>query len=312
MGDFVRIPYFENAKLILIVLVVVGHVIGHIDDRFLHAVTMTIYSFHMPAFVFIAGYFTKRASFSPKLFSQYIIFQSIFLIIGWYFKQEVQWLSILSPFLVLWFLFSLITWKLLVQIVSRIKYPFLVFAVLSALFGYFDQIGEFLSIAKTVFFFPFFLLGYTLKNKPSDQFNFNKYLGVAVLISIFLFFYYRESTNLLWFSGLPYSRMGLSGWQAGFSRIAVYILFIISSISFLSIVPQQRFTLTKLGENTLIVYLLHEIPIYLLYLLSFFKSIDTLMEKVAAIVVAVLFALLLSYIPVFWKGFTSLVKRSNA
>lgn len=53
--------YFDNARLYLIILVVFGHLLRSYigENPFLYALYMFIYSFHMPAFVLISGYFAK-------------------------------------------------------------------------------------------------------------------------------------------------------------------------------------------------------------------------------------------------------------
>ncbi|MCD8365289.1 MAG: acyltransferase family protein, partial [Clostridiales bacterium] len=76
MRDF----HFDNIKAVLIFLVVLGHVfrnLGANGDEYL--VYKIIYSFHMPAFLFISGYFMK---YNPKKFFAglvplYLLFQTI-------------------------------------------------------------------------------------------------------------------------------------------------------------------------------------------------------------------------------------------
>ena len=56
-----RNPYFDNAKAILIILVVIGHIIEpFIEDIYtLKIIYEFIYTFHMPAFILLSGYFFK-------------------------------------------------------------------------------------------------------------------------------------------------------------------------------------------------------------------------------------------------------------
>ncbi|MFZ7944441.1 acyltransferase family protein, partial [Neobacillus sp. 19] len=56
-----RSKYFDNAKFILIFLVVFGHLISPLKerDRILFTLYTVIFLFHMPAFIFISGYFAK-------------------------------------------------------------------------------------------------------------------------------------------------------------------------------------------------------------------------------------------------------------
>ncbi len=76
-----RDPFFDNAKFLLIMLVLIGHVItiNRADNRINLATYNWIYTFHMPLFIFISGYFTNigKSSFwlnVLKLFESFVIF----------------------------------------------------------------------------------------------------------------------------------------------------------------------------------------------------------------------------------------------
>jgi len=72
-----RTPYWDNIKGILILLVVFAHFLfGLQSSPVIDWLVDAIYFFHMPAFVFVSGYFSKSAhSKSPeallKLLSAY-------------------------------------------------------------------------------------------------------------------------------------------------------------------------------------------------------------------------------------------------
>ena len=63
IGDFTlkqRSYYFDNGKFFLIVLVVLGTFDHNLqEDVDTNALYNTIYTFHMPAFILISGYFAK-------------------------------------------------------------------------------------------------------------------------------------------------------------------------------------------------------------------------------------------------------------
>lgn len=295
----VRNPYFDNAKFILIVLVVVGHVIGVIEDRFLQALTRVIYSFHMPVFTFIAGYFHKQIK-SKEILSHlglYVVFQAVYLIIRFILnKNNLELGDFLNPYYIMWFLFSLITWKLITPYIARIKYAVVLLVVASVLAGYLPSIGTFLSISRTIFLFPFFLLGYLLQTKPIIKIN--KAVGYTILTILLICFYYLPTIKLGWFSGpFSYSLLGANQWYAGLYRIGIYAVLFMGSIAFLSIVPSGKHFFTEFGRKTMTVYLLHGIPIHALYLMSFFVIIDDSLEKFIATVLALAWALLLAYLP---------------
>lgn len=53
-----RSSYWDTVKAVLIFLVVLGHTGTALGDR----VLSVIYAFHMPLFVFVSGYFSKKKS----------------------------------------------------------------------------------------------------------------------------------------------------------------------------------------------------------------------------------------------------------
>lgn len=75
--------FFDNARAILIFLVVFGHLLQPYtsEDKNLSALYLVIYSFHMPTFLFISGYFAKNLdkpyyleNIAKKLLLPYFIF----------------------------------------------------------------------------------------------------------------------------------------------------------------------------------------------------------------------------------------------
>ncbi len=83
--DFIKRErlFFDNARAILILLVVFGHMLQPYTsgDKYLSALYLVIYSFHMPTFLFISGYFAKNIDkpyylekISKRLIVPYMIF----------------------------------------------------------------------------------------------------------------------------------------------------------------------------------------------------------------------------------------------
>ena len=56
-----RIALWDNLKFLLIIFVVIGHYTQQFraDNETLQRIYVFIYSFHMPAFIFVSGYFAK-------------------------------------------------------------------------------------------------------------------------------------------------------------------------------------------------------------------------------------------------------------
>ena len=108
--------FFDNARALLIFLVVFGHLLQPYteSDTFLTSLYLTIYSFHMPCFLFISGYFAKKAGqpgylekVSKKLLVPYFIFFAFFSLY-YYFtgKEDNVTLDPFDPVFALWFLLT--------------------------------------------------------------------------------------------------------------------------------------------------------------------------------------------------------------
>src|SRR5690625_3778578 len=92
-----RNPYFDNAKVVLIFLVVFGHMIQPFigDSHGMNTLYMWMYTFSMPAFIFLAGFFAKGSgtkeyvlNLAKKLLLPYVIFQLLYT--GYYFYRSEE------------------------------------------------------------------------------------------------------------------------------------------------------------------------------------------------------------------------------
>src|SRR5690625_4412479 len=166
-----RNPYFDNAKLFLIVTVVFGHMIQPYIDGFkeLKTLYLWMYTFNMPAFIFLAGYFARGRldlSYFKKLVINllfpYLTFQLLYT--GFYFIiGKEDWLkSLFNPHWALWFLFSLFSWHVLLYLFKKLptKTSVIIAIILGLAIGYISDIGHMFSLSRTFVFFPFFLIGY--------------------------------------------------------------------------------------------------------------------------------------------------------
>nr|WP_259545267.1 acyltransferase family protein [Heyndrickxia oleronia] len=174
--------YFDNAKLILIFLVVFGHVISPLkrNDDFLFTVYTVIYLFHMPAFILISGYFAKGyrkkgylMKSVKKILLPYVIFQVIYSIF-YFFNGEEQTLTFdfLQPHWSLWFLLSLFCWNIFLYLFARLKWAGFLLAVgIGIAVGYIDQIGSFLKPFADFCIFPLFSIWFFNRRKayPMDK-----------------------------------------------------------------------------------------------------------------------------------------------
>ncbi|MGJ7912672.1 acyltransferase family protein [Neobacillus sp. LXY-1] len=270
-----RSLYFDNAKFILIFLVVFGHVISPLKDN--NEILFTLYSviflFHMPAFIFISGYFSKgfhkKGNFIKtvkRVLIPYLIFQFVYSIFYYVLGQESTLkIDLLHPHWTLWFLLSLFYWNLFLYAFSKLKWVGLGIAVFIGIgIGYFDQIGSYLSLSRTFVFFPYFLFGFLLDSKHLKVVKKVKHstiIGFTVLlITMVLFAFLFPKDAIPWLLGdTSYANLDVKGigLTNGIIRASQYILTVIVMYGFLAMVPTKGFKMTDIGQRTLYIYLLH-------------------------------------------------------
>lgn len=112
----------DGVKFLLIVLVVVGHCIE--PTRYSNVVSggiySVIYSFHMPLFVFLSGYFAKVTTFGEWKRKVFKFLEPFLVIMIPQFLICRSWHVFIDPENSGWYLMSLVWWYGLLLIVRRI------------------------------------------------------------------------------------------------------------------------------------------------------------------------------------------------
>ncbi len=167
-----RLYKFDNLKGILIFLVVFAHFLAYVDG--VKILRLTIYSFHMPMFLFISGYFASfdRKNIVFRLIYPYVIFQTLYLIFDiYYLKTDNLVLTFTRPRWILWYLFALIVYRLLIPFFDtpspKKQFIIMICTTLTALLAGFDRkLGYDFSASRIICFMPFFLAGFYLRKYP--------------------------------------------------------------------------------------------------------------------------------------------------
>ena len=156
---------FDNYKALLIALVVIGHFIelSYKDNEFLYALKWLVVSFHMPAFIFISGYFSKRTLSLGILFQKlaipYFIYEIIYYLVYTFIIHKPTGLYLLYPKFSLWYIQALFFWRLLAPHIRKIPHYMAISILAGLLAGCLDMPDNFLTIPRTLVFFPYFLAG---------------------------------------------------------------------------------------------------------------------------------------------------------
>lgn len=256
-----RSHYWDNMKGILIILVVFAHILYQLQNNssVIDSIVDYIYMFHMPAFVFISGYFGKSErsrSFGAviRLIFLYFIFNSILVFM---FGSN----SLLEPMYSYWYLLALIAWRLTAHHIVKFREINLILFVAALFVGFYPSINNAFSAVRIVAFYPYYIFGYKLSSEQNDSLlktGYSKRLlkGVASLAAAGIiafaaeqFFDYSDSALLMYGYNDPIDSFG---------RIVLYIIAFLVIYAGRNICINRKIPLlTMLGRNSLWILLWH-------------------------------------------------------
>lgn len=302
-----RVSHFDNAKFLLIVLVVEGHAIRPWIDvsPALKACYVWVYLFHMPAFSLLAGYFSDSTPSWENLKKSlrrvllpYGIFQILYLLYDHLlFHTPLRLASIFQPYWLMWFLWSLFWWRLMLWGFARLKWPWLWALLVAVGAGYIKRIGDFPALFRTLVFFPFFLGGYLLHSRSWRVIDSKgaKIFAALGLLGAGFAAYAFPSFNYQWLYGAdPYEFLGHSGWTAGWTRLAFYAVSGVLIFAFLTLVPRSTSRITQWGTRSLYPYLWHGFFVRGIVAVGFYAAAPHAPRELAVVAGAMLLAALLS------------------
>ena len=159
-----RISIWDNLKCFLMLSVVLGHFVNqYSDSSFMRSMSIILYSYHMPLFIFVAGLLQKK--WNPDHPFQwdkpvYYIILGYLLKIGIYtikilFHQEAVF-SLFTDTGIPWYMFAMAAYMVLAWLLRNRSYKiWLPLSVLLALLaGYVVEIGSFLYISCLLYTSP--------------------------------------------------------------------------------------------------------------------------------------------------------------
>ncbi|WP_298258182.1 acyltransferase family protein [uncultured Litoreibacter sp.] len=260
-----RVLLLDNAKGMLIFLVVLGHYLEAIngwENRHLSLILTAIYVFHMPAFIFLAGMTSKREGLRERVIYIAIIlamFQLAYVVPV--SAINGKWVvGLFQPYWILWFLLSFIFWTLLIPLVSRVPHAFAVSIAVAIISGFYPGDGYQFSIMRTLTFLPFFVGGFLYGHRVvaiSQTFATRWYLAVAVL-GVAAVVINSSGLHQGWLYGsFTYARLGFDEVPAALIKFALLVISSASIVAFLACVPTNRSYLSAIGENSLAIFALH-------------------------------------------------------
>ena len=266
-----RDPFFDNAKLLLILFVVFGHLLNDFRESspILYSIYNFIYFFHIPGFVFIAGYFSKNYGRSGhfgnlvvRMLLPYLFFHIAYHILYHFLEGDPVFpLRIYDPHWTLWFLVSMVSWYALLRPLKKLPYPFLISLIAGLGVGCIGSAGCELSLSRTFVFLPFFVLGHLTAEKKIDFLRTKKagWVGLFGLMTLFMGVHFLIPNGVEdWLLGsYSYSAMEMGRIQGVALRVGVYSVSFLVTACFLAVVPKRNLFFTEFGSRSLYVFLLH-------------------------------------------------------
>lgn len=271
-----RLAYWDNIKMLLIFLVVLGHAIAYTQwaaDTSLLCLYNCIFSFHMPVFVFISGYFSKRITCPRKktieiLLYPYLVFQVLNVFYVRYIEHNPASWNLFIPLHQNWYILALFIWRLIIPYFQYVnKWIGISIALgLSLIFSKYQVPGNLFALNYVFVFLPFFVLGYYIDETDIQKiqkrpFNILAIMAVLVLFAAIIVGTYH-STNL----GLTISQAfkppyictsyisyGLRFMGFGLSFMLIYLMFAMKG----KLGTNNANRLDFSGGGTILVYLVH-------------------------------------------------------
>lgn len=292
-----RNALYDNTKFLMIFLVVFGHLIEPLSGggAMIRAVYMSIYSFHMPVFVLLCGLLTKpdpQGDQSAKIVQAtlvpFVVFTLVYELFTILTTGGISGYSAgLQPHWLLWFLSSLFLWRLFSPVVMKFRYPMALALGLSLAAGYSDQVGYFLGLSRTLYFFPFFLIGQWLNGAAIDIAAYRdklpRLLPVGILVVNLAVFFLADDFSARWlFGSLSYAKLGAPVLGI-FIRLFVYALSLASALAVLLLIPTTPTWMSERGQNTLHVYVWHGLLVKLLALIGLIAATGTWPQPVTLV-----------------------------
>ncbi|MFF8640065.1 acyltransferase family protein [Streptomyces sp. NPDC015345] len=267
-----RDAFFDNAKYLAIVLVAMAHAWEPLTDhsRAAEALYMTVYTFHMPAFILISGYFSRSFDMRPDRLRRlvtgvavpYVLFEVAYTLFKrWADDDPSQPISLLDPWYLTWFLVALFVWRLTVPLWKIVRWPVPLALAIAMLAVISPDIGDDLDLQRVLQFMPFFVLGLFLKPEHFQLVRRRevRILSVPVFAAAVLLAYWAapRMTSVWFYRRDSAQELGVPWWVGIVMTLALFGCSVVLTACFFAWVPRRKMWFTILGAGTLYGYLLH-------------------------------------------------------
>jgi fucose 4-O-acetylase-like acetyltransferase len=263
-----RDPWFDNAKMLLVTLVVIGHSWTLLPETWLMDRTYNwLYLWHVPAFVLVTGYLARRFTYSRRNLRKlvttvalpYLVFEGMFALFRVHVGGETLERLWLNPHWPLWYLSVLFMWRLVTPALRRLPWALPVTVAVSLLGGLVDL--ETFDINRALGLLPFFAAGVLAGDRvieavrtPAARRAALVVLPAALVVSHLVesrlaseWLYYRTS----------YAALDTGALEGMAIRLGLMVVAFAMVVSVLAWIPGRGGWFSALGAGSLVVYLFH-------------------------------------------------------
>ena len=280
------VPYsylVDNIKVLLIFLVVFNHLIAFQlvkADVVVRYVWYAITIFHMPAFVFMSGYLSKKPQDVLKNVKNLLIPYILGYSLTWYatiwIGKRIDYELLRPSGTVMWYVLALFIYRLTIEALGKVRFIVPLSIVFALWAGTRPEFTTYLSSSRIVVFFPFFVAGYLWK---SDFMIANE-----IPIDIFR-------------GNHTYQLSGMDDITGMLIRLLMYLVSFVLVLTFLALMPDVKLPITFIGRNTMGIYFFHY-PIMIVLNGLLLLSIPQMLNVWVLFGVSWIFVLILGSTPV--------------
>ncbi|POX53532.1 hypothetical protein C3489_15425 [Streptomyces sp. Ru71] len=266
-----RDSFFDNAKYLAIVLVAIGHTWAQMmdDSRVVESAYRVVYTFHMPAFVVISGYFSRSFDMRPDRLRRlvtgvlvpYVVFETAYELFKDVADRPDPEISLLDPSYLMWFLAALFVWRLTTPLWQQVRRPLPLAVGIAMLASVSLSIGSDFDLQRVLQFLPYFVLGLCLR---PEHFRMVRRRAVRIaavpvaLAALAVAWWSVPRMNGGWFYRQSAAQdLGAPWWCGPVMTLASIACALVLTACFLAWVPGRRLWCTTLGAGTITGYLLH-------------------------------------------------------
>ena len=222
-----RIAKWDNAKFVLITLVVICHFYENYlgSSKLVNSLFFSVYTFHMPAFFLISGMFSKKTVKERKIVKvvPYLLVYLFMKMFGYFVSGIMNGGTFISVDFfrepgAAWFILALFFMYLITFYTKQFRpaYVLIVSVFVSMAAGYSNMDTNLFCWLRIAIFYPFFYAGYALSMDTITKWTENRKLKIVSVAVILIYFLvcYVGIDKLFWarflLTGRSYPREAVS------------------------------------------------------------------------------------------------------